>query len=1401
MRAPPAPDPAVRRRLVHAAALLVLILGPALAASGADVTVTVQAKSSPGGTYKNYTTQLVTNLGGYTPRSIPVSIYGGRLDRQTNATGFFRAMQVAGRWWLVDPLGCLCVNRSVVCVERGVGPIQQAAYTTNFTSTADWVNQALSLLRTNGFVGTTVYSEDSNLRTSTNRVAYMLNWQFMSSYGASRTTPGNGHVTYPQNTIFAFDTNWPSYCDSLAQAQVAPLRNDPYLVGYFYDNELPLAPQAIFRYFRLDPTDAGYQAAQAFLVARHGAAATTNDLTTLDWQAFDALMMEKYLGTVTAAIRKYDTNHLSLGPRLYATTASVATVGKYADVVSYNTYGTWSPGSFVQGLFTSMGRPMMVSEFYTKGSDAGLANTCGAGWIVPTQSDRGKFYQNFCLDLLRSRVCVGWHWLKYQDNDPDDPNADLSNLNANKGIVDNSYHPYLPLTGFMKELNDQVYNLADLYEARIVPPTVSFVVPTNGQVFPSAATLSVEVDAASTNGTISFAQLFLNGVFVRQENLAPYQWDDGLDAAVLTNLASGAYSLRAIATDNGGNTAEQTITITVGGGSAPSGLAAAPSRGLARVSWSPSSGATYYNLRRSLASGGPYTVIASPATNSYTDTGLVNGTIYYYVVSTFINGGGESANSAPVAALPGAASLVWAGDGAANAWDAQSTSNWLDAATSQRSWFYAADAVRFDDTGDNTSAINLKGTLLPKSVMVNSTRNYTFGGSGKISGGIGLTKSGAGSLVLGNTGGNDFTGPVLVNGGTLTVGTTGVLPVTATLQLGDGNGAGSFNLSSFSQTVSNLIVGTMDGAWTNLVTIGAGQALTVSKGNLTVGADTTSSILNTTTLVASGGGSLVYTNAGGTVQVGGATNSSAFNPATLDLSGLGSFRTTASTFRIGDASGNMGLGGASTVLFATNTTVTATSFYVGASVHGSGTAHYLKLGSGVNTINASTLYVGYGTSGGSRSGGDLRFSTNAGSLTIRDAAGGTNGTMKVGGVGGSGSTASTPAGTVDLTGHAADIAVSSLSIGERTSAGGSGGATGAFSFDTGTLNATTIYLAIKGGAVTNMTPVSGTLNLGGGTVNVGSGGIIIASNSITGGNVVTGTLNLTGGTVKLGGDIVKGRASGGTATVTLDGGTLDLQGHNWGGTVAIDTNNFLSGTLKNVGQINNGASGLTKTGSGTLLLRGNNTYTGGTVVSAGTLGGDGSVSSAVTVSSAGTLQPGLGGGDTSTLTINNSLTLAGKAVFTLNRTNAQTASKVSGVSLLTLGGTLSVTNAGPALQAGDTFKLFNGTLSGAFAVTNLPALSFTNLYWDVSLLNSQGIIRVASTVAPRPTIQPPSVSGTNLVLKLQSAVGFNYVLEATPALVPASWTGIQTNAGGGLLSFTVPINPANRQQFFRFRVQ
>ena len=57
------------------------------------------------------------------------------------------------------------------------------------------------------------------------------------------------------------------------------------------------------------------------------------------------------------------------------------------------------------------------------------------------------------------------------------------------------------------------------------------------------------------------------------------------------------------------------------------------------LSWNASSGATSYNVKRSTVSGGPYTTVGSPGATSFTDTGLTNGTTYFYVV-TAVNASG-----------------------------------------------------------------------------------------------------------------------------------------------------------------------------------------------------------------------------------------------------------------------------------------------------------------------------------------------------------------------------------------------------------------------------------------------------------------------------------------------------------------------------------------------------------------------------------------------------------------------------------------------------------------------------------------------------------------------------------------------------------------------------------------
>jgi fibronectin type 3 domain-containing protein len=84
----------------------------------------------------------------------------------------------------------------------------------------------------------------------------------------------------------------------------------------------------------------------------------------------------------------------------------------------------------------------------------------------------------------------------------------------------------------------------------------------------------------------------------------------------------------------------------------PANLSAMASDGQVSLSWSAASGAATYNVKRSLTSGGPYTTIASGVTTaSYIDTGLTDGTTYYYVVSA-VNVASEGNNSTQASATP-----------------------------------------------------------------------------------------------------------------------------------------------------------------------------------------------------------------------------------------------------------------------------------------------------------------------------------------------------------------------------------------------------------------------------------------------------------------------------------------------------------------------------------------------------------------------------------------------------------------------------------------------------------------------------------------------------------------------------------------------------------------------------
>ncbi len=92
---------------------------------------------------------------------------------------------------------------------------------------------------------------------------------------------------------------------------------------------------------------------------------------------------------------------------------------------------------------------------------------------------------------------------------------------------------------------------------------------------------------------------------------------------------------------------------------APTGLAATAGDAQVGLTWAAASTATSYTVKRSASAAGPYAAIASGLfSTAYTDTGLVNGTTYYYTVSA-ANGFGVGDASPPVSAQPLSAAMSW----------------------------------------------------------------------------------------------------------------------------------------------------------------------------------------------------------------------------------------------------------------------------------------------------------------------------------------------------------------------------------------------------------------------------------------------------------------------------------------------------------------------------------------------------------------------------------------------------------------------------------------------------------------------------------------------------------------------------------------------------------------------
>jgi autotransporter-associated beta strand protein len=714
-------------------------------------------------------------------------------------------------------------------------------------------------------------------------------------------------------------------------------------------------------------------------------------------------------------------------------------------------------------------------------------------------------------------------------------------------------------------------------------------------------------------------------------------------------------------------------------------------------------------------------------------------------------------------------------------------------------------------------------------VTVNAS-TLTVGGG--ISGGFGLIKAGPGTLTLTGlsaTAADNYVGTTTLDNGTtnvasaaaftggLTFGSSTANTTPATLNLPNG------------ATFAGAVLVQNSTATANIITVDSGQTLTLN-GNVTIGAATPAAANATARLSIGGGGHLnVLTATGGSFQVGG-TTAAISQASTLDLTGLASATINVSatgTVRVNQPTTSNVAGNQSSLLLPTPTTgilpttpvttITAANFNVGdnGSYGGAGNqVNTVTLGTGLTTLNVNTVNVGTG----GRDFGRISFATGNGTIKLRAADGASRAAFNVGtgsattGVG----TQPTVNNNVDLRGHSADLQISTLAIGGQNRLTNR---TDTFAYDTGVLDVTTVVLATNTGtpstAAGTFTPNwTSNLNIGGGTTTIGTGGVdmafgqtaaisgaqegtktLVGNFNISGGTVTiannatfgaairmsqsiqtsviaNSTLNITGGTVTLAGHIIKGSNVGaGTATVTLNGGTLDMTGKNIGGTApATVIFNAQSGTLKNLAQLNAGFGALNKTTSGTLHVDGTNTYTTATTVSEGALSVlvSGSISgSTVSVANAGTFNvngtittpatlavdgrlSGSGtingaGGLTSvsaTGTVSPGSTLNGEAGYGTLTANAF--SSATGATLKLELGASTVGNYDQLVttDASSTTTLNAGGGPGTTLNVDASAFTFTAPYVDkFFVIINGGTNLVAGTFANTTTVQ--NVEGTN----------------------------------------------------------
>ena len=379
---------------------------------------------------------LAAHPGSPTP---DVDEYGGWTGGpQLEATGFFRTEKVNGKWWFVDPKGRLFFSLGVDCLyagtetevtgrehyfeelpDHGHGIFTPKGSSVRLMSFIRW-----NLERKYGENFKPAFAENIHRRFKAWGINTLGNWAHDYVW-MLRRTPYCATIDFSSRTRSPFwtkgrgrpvpDVDSPQFVADLrekAESLASKMRNDPWCLGVFVDNEL------------------GWLGCDEDKVAE---------------------IAEKYYSTVRAVLNEVLPNHLYLGSRIHIAPESVwLASARHCDVVSNNFYEYEPSYDLPDG---APDKPILIGEFHFGAKDRGYFT--GGCVTVYDQRERGECFKHYVRACLDNPRYVGCHWFQYQDQPVSGRGGDGENYND--GFVSMCDVPYPEMVEASREVAAELY--------------------------------------------------------------------------------------------------------------------------------------------------------------------------------------------------------------------------------------------------------------------------------------------------------------------------------------------------------------------------------------------------------------------------------------------------------------------------------------------------------------------------------------------------------------------------------------------------------------------------------------------------------------------------------------------------------------------------------------------------------------------------------------------------------------------------------------------------------------------------------------------------------------------------------------------------------------------------------